>query len=104
MCVGLSLGMSTPRIRGMAHLVLSALALLVPGVAANDQQLAVPAYQLAVLADPFDARPNLHDFAPPTGSGATGKTITTRPRFAPVRRTAVACVGSPDEGSGKFFF
>src|SRR4051794_36732284 len=58
MCVGLSGGMSTPRIRGIDSLL--ALPLLVPRVGANHQQLAVPADQLAVLADTLDARTHFH--------------------------------------------
>jgi hypothetical protein len=38
----------------------STLALFVPRVAANDQQLAVPPHQLAVFTDPFDARTHFH--------------------------------------------
>jgi hypothetical protein len=41
--------------------LLSALALLVSGVAANHQYLAVAADDLAVLADPLHACSNLHD-------------------------------------------
>src|SRR5262245_52110560 len=67
MCVGLSLGMSTPRIRGIVLPYLPAglpLALLVPGVGADDVQPAVPPHELAVLADPLDARPHLHGPTP----------------------------------------
>jgi hypothetical protein len=39
---------------------LSALALLVSGVAADHQQLAMPAHQLAVLTDALDTRTYLH--------------------------------------------
>src|SRR5262249_53329673 len=63
MCVGLSLGMSTPRIRGMG-LPLLALALLVTGVGADDQHLAVPPHNLAVLTDPFHTRSHLHRWTP----------------------------------------
>src|SRR5215467_12192263 len=59
MCVGLSVGRSTPRIRGTVLLLLS-LPLLVAGVGADHQQLAVAADQLAVLADPLHTRSNLH--------------------------------------------
>src|SRR3954447_2272681 len=69
MWVGLSLGRSTPRIRGMVRL-LSALALLVARVAANDQQLPVPADQLAVFTDPLDARTNLHVRHTPSGDNS----------------------------------
>src|SRR5580692_2020182 len=60
MCVGLSFGMSTPRIRGMTDFPLLALALLVPGIAADHEQFSVTPNQLAVLADTLDARPKLH--------------------------------------------
>src|SRR5215813_344357 len=63
MCVGLSLGMSTPRIRGMG-LPLLALALLVTGVSADDKHLAVPPHNLAVLTDPFHTRSHLHRWTP----------------------------------------
>src|SRR5262245_1076037 len=66
MWVGLSLGRSTPRIRGMVGGAPSALALLVARVAANDQELPVPADQLAVFADPLHARSNLHVRQTPT--------------------------------------
>src|SRR5438093_11644150 len=59
MCVGLSPGMSTPKRRGIARNS-STLSLLVPRVTANDQELAVAAHQLAVLADALHARPNFH--------------------------------------------
>src|SRR5579884_3358532 len=59
MCVGLLLGRSTPRIRGMV-VPRSALALLVARVLADHQQLAVPADQLALLADTLDARSHFH--------------------------------------------
>src|SRR5262245_57419895 len=54
----------------MADLLLS-LSLLVTGIAANDQQLAVSADQLAVLADPFDTRSNLHGSQAPCVLGHT---------------------------------
>src|SRR5213593_1435619 len=60
MWVGLSLGRSTPRIRGMVCCAPSALALFVARVRANDQQFPVTADQLAVFADPLHARSNLH--------------------------------------------
>src|SRR5438552_2463823 len=61
MCVGLSLGRSTPRIRGMTHLVALALTLLVPRVGADDVQASLTPDQLAVLADTFHAGSNFHD-------------------------------------------
>src|SRR5262249_14298074 len=80
-----------------------ALALLVARVAADDQQLAVPPDQLAVLADPLDARSHFHRTSPTRGWSprceelsvlATGarpgrgrsrrKTADNPPRFAPV--------------------
>src|SRR5262245_20102279 len=79
MCVGLSLGISTPRIRGiptapsllstpqdrgLAGLKLS-LALLVAGIGANYIEAAAPTDQLAVLADKLDAGPHLHCPPPP---------------------------------------
>src|SRR5262245_15639173 len=60
MCAGLSLGRSTPRIRGMDSTPRLALALLVARVGANDKQATAAAHQLAILADTFDAGPNLH--------------------------------------------
>src|SRR5579862_1234038 len=60
MCVGLLLGRSTPRIRGMVWFPRSALALLVTRVLADHQQFAVPANQLALLADTLDARSHFH--------------------------------------------
>src|SRR5579871_6239916 len=68
MCVGLSLGMSTPRMRGMCCLLLT-LALLVPRVGANDEQAAVPPDQLAVLTDALHAGSYLHR-PPPTPGGS----------------------------------
>src|SRR5687767_9905649 len=59
MCVGLSAGRSTPRIRGICRYSLT-LALLVARVGADDQELAVPLDQLAVLADPLDRRSHFH--------------------------------------------
>src|SRR5690349_10060914 len=53
-----SRGMSTPAIRAMPFLL--ALALLVPGVLADDHHHAVAADHLALLTDGFDARPDLH--------------------------------------------
>src|SRR5437660_8462120 len=64
MCVGLSLGKSTPRIRGMADSPRLTLALLVARVGADHVQLPLPLYQLAVLADPFDTGPYFHDCFP----------------------------------------
>src|ERR1700733_10605182 len=64
MCVGLSLGSSTPRIRGMVVLLL-ALALFVTGIVADHQHLAVAADDLAILADPFHARSHLHETTAP---------------------------------------
>jgi hypothetical protein len=64
MCVGLSLGKSTPKIRGMSLTPRLALALLVTRVAANHEKLPVPAHQLAVFTDPFDARSHFHAATP----------------------------------------
>jgi hypothetical protein len=50
--------MSTPAI--LATLLLLALALLVPGVVADDDHPAVPPDDLALLTDSFDARSDLH--------------------------------------------
>src|SRR6185312_6535177 len=81
MTVRLSLGMSTPRIRGIrlhlheanrrsrhaaarpeaaAHPSSSALSLLVAGVVADHVHLAPAADDLAMLANPLDARSDLH--------------------------------------------
>jgi hypothetical protein len=42
----------------------SALALFVTRVAANHEKLPVPAHQLAILTDSFDARSHLHAATP----------------------------------------
>jgi hypothetical protein len=60
--VGLSLGMSTPRIRGMDDMAPLALSLLMARVAANHVQLSVPPYELAVFANALHAGSNLHRF------------------------------------------
>src|SRR4051794_19361133 len=60
MCVGLSLGMSTPRIRGMFPSPPLTLPLLVARVAANNVQPPVPPDQFAVLTNAFDAGANFH--------------------------------------------
>src|SRR3954468_6768199 len=62
MWVGLSLGMSTPRIRGMDYS--STLTLLVSGGGADDQQLTVPPDQLAVLTDTLHTRTDFHGRSP----------------------------------------
>src|SRR6476660_8640022 len=67
MCVGLSLGRSTPRIRGMDRSPRSALTLLVTRVLADHQQFAVPADQLALLANTLDAGSHLHRRTLPVG-------------------------------------
>src|SRR3982750_2864262 len=91
MCVALSLGRSTPRIRGMVVWLLSALALLVARVRANDQQLPVPADQLAVFTDPLDARTNLHVRHTPSGDNSRSVwkrlfiTVKRRPDKGPAR-------------------
>src|SRR5665213_1332195 len=64
MCVGLSLGKSTPRIRGMSVTPRSALALLVTRVAANHEKFPVPSHQLTVFTDSFNARTHLHATTP----------------------------------------
>src|SRR5262245_6565 len=67
MCVGLSGGMSTPWIRGMCPTRLSvyvkplALPLLVAGGFVGDWGDALPLDQLALIANPADARSHLHD-------------------------------------------
>src|SRR4051812_16934094 len=75
MWVGLSDGKSTPMIRGIARNSL-ALPLLVPRVGADDQQLPVPAHQLAVFADALDAGPNLHH---PTPRGTCARAYVRGP-------------------------
>src|SRR5688572_9735366 len=54
-----SLGMSTPRRRGMAGLL--ALTLLVAGIGADDAHDAAAPHDLAVLADSADAGSDFHD-------------------------------------------
>src|SRR6516165_3718313 len=60
MCVSLSLGRSTPRIRGMDSLLGSTLALLVARIGANHKQASAAPDQFAVLADAFDAGSHFH--------------------------------------------
>ena len=62
-------------LRGLVAHRLSTLALLVARVGADHEQLAVAADQLAVLADPLDARSNLH--RPPRGQSLTLKISQT---------------------------
>src|SRR5260370_23792601 len=60
MCVGLSFGRSTPRIRGTSYLLASTLALLVAGIGADDEQPALAADQLAVFTNAFHAGSHFH--------------------------------------------
>src|SRR5262252_9132945 len=60
MWVILSGGMSRPWIRGMVLARLSALPLLVSGVSADDPHDTLPLDQLALIANPADARSHLH--------------------------------------------
>src|SRR5438445_5825032 len=61
MWVGLSAGMSTPRIRGMACPLVLTLPLFMSRITANDVDTSPTPHQLAILADALDAGPNLHD-------------------------------------------
>jgi hypothetical protein len=61
MCVGLSCGRSTPRIRGMRGTPFrSTLALFVTGVGANDDQATLTAHNLAVFTNALDTGPDFH--------------------------------------------
>src|SRR5438067_13819308 len=60
MCVGLSLGRSTPRIRGTNYLLASSLALFVAGIGANDEQPPLAADHFTVLTYPFYAGSHFH--------------------------------------------
>src|SRR4051794_3683786 len=86
----LSLGMSTPRIRGILTVLRAkapvagpglglALPLLVAGVLADDVHLAPAAHDLAVFADSLDAGSDLHRFNPPPSPFGRGKRPSRHP-------------------------
>ncbi len=51
------------------------LALLVAGIAADHVEPASPPNQLAILADPLDARTHLHETRSPSGGAFFGKLL-----------------------------
>src|SRR2546426_11586808 len=86
----LSLGMSTPTIRGMGFLSLSrlSLTLLVARVGADDSQHSPPPDDLAVLADPLDRYSHFHVCL-------VRPFTACRPRSVPRNARARASPGAP---------